>query len=146
MAVAQPIILDNPYLDVQVGTATAVDISCHLRQVTLDNDHATADIETFCNPGAEKPKRPKWTATFELLQSFGPQSGNAGLFDTLRPLAGTLVTMHLKPDNSTSTATNPQATWTCYVPYLGFLDAGIGESSPMTLDFSVLGQPVFTTT
>ena len=144
---AVPYTADNPFLSVQLGTATALDLSCHLRKVTLDNDHATADIETFCNPGAEKPRPPKWTLSIEALQSFGPDaSSNAGLWDTLRPLAGKKVTARYKPDNSTSTATNPQATFDTYVPYITFVDGGIGESTTPGIDFSVLGQPVFTTT
>lgn len=147
MAVAVPTTLDNPYVGLIVGTATAVDISCHLRHITLSADQVTADIETFCNPGAEKPTRAKWTFEIEYLQSFGPDaSTNAGFWDTLSPHAGDLVTFEVKPENTTSSATNPMATFDTYVPWLTFLDAGIGESSTPTATFSVLGDPVFTTT
>lgn len=146
MTAAIPVTLDNPFVTVQYGTATAVDISCHLRKITLDNDHATADVGTFCTPGAEKPVRPKWMFSLEALQSFGPDaSTNKGLWDSLLPYVGKKVTVVCKPDASTVTVTNPSATFDTYVPYLTFLDAGIQESTISTLDFSVLGQPAYAT-
>src|SRR5688500_16265709 len=126
MPVATPYRAINP--SVTIGTVP-IEIICHARRVALVPEDEMADVETFCNPGGEAPSTTSWVLTIEALQSFGPDGADAGLWDTLRPLAKTEQTVVVKPSSAAVGPTNPSATMTVWVPSIPFIDSGIGEAT-----------------
>lgn len=138
MAVATPYIARNPVI-----TVDTFELVCHARKVSLTAEDNMVDVDTFCNPDGEAPGSTKWTAEIDALQSFG--SGvTPGLWDILSPLAKTIQTFVIRPDAAAVGATNPEATFEAWVPTISFVDSDRGDSTVMTVTFSVIGAPVFT--
>lgn len=146
MAVAEPYVLRDPYVAIVSGTSVEADLSCHLRSVSLTPTDSEADVETACNPGGVAPGTTTWTLELEVLQSFGPDaSTNPGLFETLSAYAKSRKDFVVKPTDSTTSNTNPQAAFKAWVPSIPFYVARVGQSSPLTLTFRVEGDVAFTT-
>lgn len=140
MPVATPYIARKP--SVLIG---AVELRGHGNTVRLTNEDNMADVDTFDNPEGEAPGTTSWEFEMDLLQSFGPEAGNAGLWDTLRPLAKTKAIFTVKPNTVAVAVTNPQAVFEAWVPSIAFLDSTRGDSTRLTVSFKVIGEPVFTT-
>lgn len=143
MAVATPYRAINP--SVVIG-ASEIELICHARRVALVPTDEMADVETFCNPGGEAPSTTTWVLTIEALQSFGPETTNPGLWETLHTMAKTKQTVVVKPADTAVGPTNPSATMEVWVPSIPFLDSGIGEATTFDVEFKVIGEPVFATT
>lgn len=140
MAVATPYILRIPSV-----TVNTVELQCHLRNLGLTAEDDEADVSTACNPNGTAPGTTTWTCTVQVLQSFGPEGANPGLWDTLAPLAKTKAAFVVKPKDEAVSATNPSATFEAWVPTIPFLDSELGQSTVLDLEFKVVGEPVFAT-
>lgn len=143
MPVATPYIARQP--SVMMG-AVPVELRGHGNTVRLTAEDNMADVDTFDNPEGEAPGTTKWTFEMDLLQSYGPEGGNAGLWDTLRPVAKTVQPFVVVPTEGVVSPTNPEATFEAWVPTIPFLDSARGDSTRLTVTFSVVGEPVFATT
>lgn len=140
MPAATPYICRLP--SIKVG---ATELNVHFRTVRLTVEDAMADVDTFVNPEGEAPSSSKWTFEVDALQSFGPDSGNAGLWDQFRPWAKTKQTFIVTPSTAAVSVTNPKATFDAWVPSTNFLDSARGESTVQTITMSVIGEPAFVT-
>lgn len=132
---ATPLVLNSPKIQLSSGT---VDLKCHARQLSVLPDQEFADVSTFCNPGGEAPGQVSWTLSITALQSFAAD----GLYNTLSPLQGTTVDFDVQPDDVAAiSVTNPKISGTCYVPIVPLLDAGVGETSELDIEFKIVGSP-----
>lgn len=138
--VATPYIFRDPSL-----TVNGTELKCHIRKISLVPEDSMADVETVCNPGGEAPSTTTWVAEIEALQSFGPEGAEPGFWDTMLPLAKTKADFVLKPRDTTVGPTNPSATFEAWVPSIPFMDSAIGESTVLTLEFKLIGEPIFAT-
>ena len=120
----------------------ATEYICHMRKVRLIPTDVMADIETFCDPGGERPSSTSWMAEFDIAQSFD----TAGAWNLLRALAKTKQTFIIKPADAAVGVTNPSATVSAWVPSIPFTDSEIGKATIYTLKCKVVGQPVFALT
>lgn len=119
----------------------AVQLKCLSSKVSLIPTDNFVDVETFCNPGGEAPSTTTWVMSATIVQSFGAD----GAWNLLNPLAGTTVTIVLKPDDSAIGVGNPTATFSAYVPSIPFVDSEVGEATRYDLEFKLVGGPVYTT-
>lgn len=139
MTLADGVTLESPVI-----TINAVDYVCAARSVRLIPTDKKADISTFCNPGGERPSSTTWVLDVELLLSYG--AVGTGSWNTLNAIRKTRVTCTVKYDDGATAVGNPLATFDIYVPTIPFVDGKIGDSMPITLTATVIGEPVFTTT
>jgi hypothetical protein len=140
MAVATPYIARAP-----IVTINGVDFTCHARKITLVPEDEMSDVATFCNPGGVAPGTTHWTCTISALQSFGPESSAAGLWETLLALRKTKQVIVIKPSGTLTGAPNQMATFSAWIPSIPFIDSEIGGTTTMDIDFPVIGEPVFAT-
>lgn len=138
MAVATPYIATNPYITIN-GT---IDLVCHARTVRLTAEDNEVDVDTFCNADGVAYGTTKWVFETDALQSFGT-GGTPGIWSLLYPLRKTTATFVVKPLNAANSTSNPQATFTAWIPTVPFLDSDRGDSTVMTLTFPLVGEPVF---
>jgi len=141
---AAPFRLDNPSFvidhDLAGGSASAVQLKCAGRRIAVTPDVDFEDVETWCNPKGEAPGAATWAIELEVLNSYGA----AGLWNQLLPLAGVLVKFSLLPAGAVAvSATNPEMSGDCWVPYPTFVDAGVRKFTTYTLEFKVYGTPLF---
>lgn len=124
-------------------TIEGTEFICHMKRVALIPADEMADIETFCQPGAEKPTSTKWTAVFTIKQSFGTD----GAWNLLNAMRKQLKTFIVKPEFGVGVGvTNPTATFEAYVPTIPFIDSEIGSATEYEISCSVIGEPAFATT
>lgn len=136
---ADVFVVEKP--SILIGT---IEINCAAGSVSLVPTDKQADIETFCNPGGERPTATHWTLDVDVKLSYG--TGTTALWNQLRALAKTKVTVVIKPSEAAVSDANPSATVTVWMPSIPFINAGIGEASKVTLTMPVVGEPVFATT
>lgn len=116
----------------QIGeSGSEIELNCAGRKVTF----APGDRQTWCHRDE--------SINLEVVQSFGAE----GLWNQLNPLVDTEVPFVFLPVAGKAVGVdNPQAAGTLLVPdYIPFLDAGIREFSPFTLEFQVVGSIAYTT-
>ena len=129
--------MDDP--SILVG---AVQLKCLGSSASLLPTDNYVDVETFCNPGGEKPGSPTWEFKATIKQSFGAD----GAWNVLRALPrGSVQTVVMKPDDAAVAVGNPTATFSVYMPSIPFVDGSVGEASEYELTFKVIGEPVFAT-
>lgn len=120
----------------------ATELKCLASQVSLIPSDKFISVETFCNPGGEKPSTTTWELKVTILQSFGVD----GAWNVLRALTqGSTQTIVLKPDSAAVAVGNPSATMAVYMPSVPFVDSSVGETTSYDLMFKVIGAPVFAT-
>lgn len=133
-----PFILVKP--KILLGTAgSGVDIACAANQVTAEPEQDENVTETFCGIYTNY-KAEAWTITVTAVQSYGV----GGLWNSVRPLCGTVVPFTLLPNGAIAAGpANPSMTGTCYVKGFPFIDGAVGEASEFDLELAVQGVPVF---
>lgn len=133
-----PFILVKPKLT--VGPAgSEVEFECGANQVEAAPEVDENTTETFC--GTFTSYKPEvWTITITALTSYGAD----GLWNLLRPFAGTRQPFTLLPDISKPIGPdNPEMSGECIVKPFAFLSAAVGETSDFDLVLAVQGIPVF---
>jgi len=133
-----PFILVKPKITLGPA-ATAVEFECGANQVEAVPEVDENTVETFCGTFTSyKPE--KWTITITALTSYGVD----GLWNLLRPMAGTKQEFTLLPDISMPIGPdNPEMSGECIVKPFAFLSAAVGESSDFDLVLAVQGIPAF---
>jgi hypothetical protein len=141
MAVATPYIARDPIITI-TSTTPDLELVCHARTVRLTAEDNEVDVDTFCNPDGTAPGSTKWTFECDVLQSFG-DGATPGIWNMLYPLAKTVATFQLRPDEAAISTSNPEATFDAWVPTIPFVDSERGDSTILTMTFSVVGSPTF---
>jgi hypothetical protein len=136
---ADVFVIDKP--SIVIG---GVEINCAAGSVALVPDDKMADIETFCNPGGERPTSTKWTIDIDVKLSYG--TGTTALWQQIKAMAKTKQTVVIKPSEAAVSAANPSATVSAWVPSIPFISGAIGEATKFTLTMSCVGEPVFAET
>ena len=136
--------LDDPSFvvdfDAVVGVA-AVQLRCAGRKITTAGDQEFEDIATFCNPKGEAPGAVVDAISLEVLQSVGV----GGLWNQLKPLEGQLVNFAFLWDGTVDPADdNPEMSGQLWIPFIPLVDAGPRKFSTFTLEFKILGTPIYT--
>lgn len=109
----------------------SVEYQCKARSVSLE----PGDWINFCEQ--------EWTFAAEIELGYG--SGES--WTLLEALENTATTVVLKPENSTTTTTNPAATFSIRVPAVPFMTAAArGERMIIPLEVVTEAAPVFATT
>lgn len=138
MAVPAPHLFIKPAV-----TINSTDAICHFSQVTLVPNQEFVDIETYCNPGGEAPGKVSWRANLRVRMSYGTDSA----WTFFSALAGQSALFEIRPDSGTVANTNPEASFSAYIPALPFIpDHEIGQSATFDLECRVIGAPVVATT
>lgn len=75
--------------------------------------------------------------TLEMYQSFVASQ----VYDTLKDLLGTNVTVKVKPKEGAPSATNPERTYTCYVTALPFLEGTVFETPTINITWPFAAPP-----
>jgi hypothetical protein len=84
-----------------------VDLSCEVRELTVEDSRADHDNTTICHKAESvEPGLGRWTISAKLRQSYAPGGVNA----TLRPLVGTMVTVVVRPRKAPAAPDNEQIT------------------------------------
>ena len=108
----------------------AVEYKCKARTVTLE----PGDDINFCEQ--------EWTFNAEIELGYG--SGES--WTLLEALQDTIVTVALKPEDATATATNPSATFSIRVPAVPFMTGATrGDRQTFNLEVATEAAPVFAT-
>ena len=113
----------------QCGTATA----------SIEPIYVETDAKTFCKPNATRRTIVGCTASLDIKISYD----TTGSWNILHAMAGTVVTVVIKPADATVAATNPSITFSAQIPQvlpLGNIE--IGEVSIITLDLMSDAAPV----
>ena len=108
----------------------SVEYKCFARTVSLE----AGDYINFCEQ--------EWTFNAELELGYGA----AETWNLLDALADTVVSVVLKPEDSTAAATNPSATFSIRMPAPSFMtDSDRGERMTYSLETLTEAEPVFAT-
>ncbi|HEY3484618.1 MAG TPA: hypothetical protein VGK49_04495 [Ilumatobacteraceae bacterium] len=136
MTVPAPHLYERP--SVLIGT---VEVECMIQMVTLVPEVPWVDIETYCNPGGERPGRVSWRGVLRVRMSYG--TGSA--WELFSANGGQEVEMTIMPAEATAPSTDvPEATFDAYLGVLPFIpDHEVGASATFDLEFRVIGEPTF---
>lgn len=118
------------------------ELLCYGTAAKLVPEDVMANIETWCQPGAERPGLVSWTFSVRLKLSYA----TAGSWNLIRAMRGQLKTVVMKPASTAVAVGNPSATFSIYVPSIPFMDAEMGGVTEFDLEAKVIGDPVFATT
>jgi hypothetical protein len=136
--------LDLPSLVLNTLGTDPLKMRCALRKIDHTGDETFEDTETFCTPGGEAPGATKEALDVELLWSYG----TTGTYNNLKPLEYSLVSFAFLPTgNAAVSATNPELSGKCYIPFVPFIRAdGVKKFSYVPMTFKFSGTPVTTYT
>lgn len=134
--------LDAPSLVLNYDKTDPIHLICALRKADNTGDQTFEDVETFCAPGAEAPGTTKEALDVEVLWSYGA----TGSYNVLKPLQDTLVKFAFLINGGVAvSATNPELSGDCYVPFIPFVRAdGVKKYMYVPLSFKFNGIPVST--
>ena len=108
----------------------SVEYKCFARSVALE----AGDFINFCEQ--------EWTFTAEIELGYGA----AETWNLLNALSDTVVSVVLKPEDSTTTESNPAATFDIRMPAPSFMtDSERGERMTYDLEMLTEAEPVFST-
>lgn len=139
-----PITADVHVIEKPSITIGGVEINCAAGSVALVPTDKMADIETFCNPGGERPTATNWVIDIDAKLSYG--TGTTALWQQIKAMAKTKQTVVIKPGDAAVSASNPSATVSAWVPSIPFINGAIGEATKFTLTMPCVGEPVFAET
>ena len=108
----------------------SVDLSDHVRQVTLDygveeQDDTVMGDTTRSAAGGLKT----WGISIEFLQNFAASEVDATLFS----LVGTTTTITLQPTSAAVSATNPSFSGTALITAYGPMASSVGDQAAVTM-------------
>ena len=108
----------------------SVEYKCFARSVSLE----PSDYINFCEQ--------EWTFSAELELGYG----SAEVWNLLEANSDSVVSVVLKPEDATVSATNPSATFEIRMPSVAFMTSSSrGDRQVMTLEERTEGVPVFAT-
>ena len=132
---SEPLIITDP--SVLLGS---LELDVTANTVTVHAVYAEADATSYVKPNAKRKTLIGCNVTIPVLLSFHATTGS---FQALLALAGTIVTVVIKPTNTSASATNPSATFSAQIPtILPFAEMKIGETMRYNLELTSDAAPV----
>lgn len=120
-----------------VVTINGVDLSTHVRKVTLDESvNELDDTAMGATTESRKGGLKRWTMDVEFLQNHTGSS----VEQTIRPLLGSTTTVTVKPTSSAVSSTNPNFSGTALVSGFKALDVSVGDMSMAVARFVNAGN------
>jgi len=126
------IVLTNAYV-----TINSVDVSDHVASVTLNSSIDVIETTAFGTSGARS--RVGGLADNSITLEFHQDYASGSIEATVYPLLGTTTTVVVKPNGSTTSATNPSYTATALVSEWTPLNGAVGELATASVTWPVSG-------
>lgn len=126
------IVLTNAYV-----TINSVDVSDHVASVTLNSSIDVIETTAFGTTGARS--RIGGLADNSISLEFHQDYASTSIEATIYPLLGTTTTVVVKPNGSTTSATNPSYTSTVLVSEWTPLNGAVGELATASVTWPVSG-------
>lgn len=126
------IVLTNAYV-----TINSVDVSDHVASVTLNSSIDVVETTAFGTTGART--RIGGLADNSISLEFHQDYASSSIEATVYPLLGTTTTVVVKPNGSTTSATNPSYTSTVLVSEWTPLNGAVGELATASVTWPVSG-------
>jgi hypothetical protein len=121
---------------------TSSDLSDHIASVTINTSYDIVETTSF---GSTSKTRIAGlqdnSVSFEFHQDFASGSVESIIY----PLLGTAVTIKVKPDAGTTSATNPQYSFSALISEWTPLSASVGELSTASTTWPISGAITKTT-
>jgi hypothetical protein len=132
------IVLTNAYV-----TVNSVDVSDHVASVTLNSSIDVVETTAFSTTAART--RIGGLADNSISLEFHQDYATGEVEATVYPLLGTTTTVIVKPNGSTTSATNPAYTATVLVSEWTPLNGAVGELATASVTWPVSGAITKTT-
>lgn len=126
------IVLTNAYV-----TVNSVDVSDHVASVTLNSSIDVVETTAFGTTGART--RIGGLADNSITLEFHQDYASGSIEATVYPLLGTTTTVVVKPNGSSTSATNPSYTATALVSEWTPLNGAVGELATASVTWPVSG-------
>lgn len=132
------IVLTNAYV-----TVNSVDVSDHVASVTLNSSIDVVETTAFSSTAART--RIGGLADNSITLEFHQDYASGSIEATIYPLLGTTTSVVVKPNGSTTSATNPAYTSTVLVSEWTPLNGAVGELATASVTWPVSGAITKTT-
>jgi len=132
------IVLTNAYV-----TVNSVDVSDHVASVTLNSSIDVVETTAFSSTAART--RIGGLADNSITLEFHQDYASGSIEATVYPLLGTTTSVVVKPNGSTTSATNPAYTSTVLVSEWTPLNGAVGELATASVTWPVSGAITKTT-
>ena len=126
------IVLTNAYV-----TVNSVDLSDHIASVTLNSSIDVVETTAFGTTGART--RIGGLSDNSISLEFHQDYASSSVEATIYPLLGSTTTVVVKPNGSTTSATNPSYTATVLVSEWTPLGGSVGELASAQVSWPVSG-------
>lgn len=126
------IVLTNAYV-----TVNSVDVSDHVASVTLNSSIDVIETTAFGTSGARS--RIGGLADNSITLEFHQDYASGSIEATIYPLLGTTTSVVVKPNGSSTSATNPSYTATALVSEWTPLNGAVGELATASVTWPVSG-------
>ena len=126
------IVLTNAYV-----TVNSVDVSDHVASVTLNSSIDVVETTAFSSTAART--RIGGLADNSITLEFHQDYASGSIEATVYPLLGTTTSVVVKPNGSTTSATNPAYTSTVLVSEWTPLNGAVGELATASVTWPVSG-------
>jgi hypothetical protein len=126
------IVLTNAYV-----TINSVDVSDHVASVTLNSSIDVVETTAFSTTAART--RIGGLADNSISLEFHQDYASGSIEATVYPLLGTTTTVVVKPNGSTTSASNPSYTATALVSEWTPLNGAVGELATASVTWPVSG-------
>lgn len=126
------IVLTNAYV-----TINSVDVSDHVASVTLNSSIDVVETTAFGTTGGRT--RIGGLADNSISLEFHQDYASTSIEATVYPLLGSTTTVVVKPNGSTTSATNPSYTSTVLVSEWTPLNGAVGELATASVTWPVSG-------
>ena len=126
------IVLTNAYV-----TINSVDVSDHVASVTLNSSIDVIETTAFGTSGARS--RIGGLADNSISLEFHQDYASTSIEATIYPLLGSTTSVVVKPNGSTTSATNPSYTATVLVSEWTPLNGAVGELATASVTWPVSG-------
>lgn len=132
------IVLTNAYV-----TVNSVDVSDHVASVTLNSSIDVVETTAFSTTAART--RIGGLADNSITLEFHQDYASGSIEATIYPLLGTTTSVVVKPNGSSTSATNPAYTSTVLVSEWTPLNGAVGELATASVTWPVSGAITKTT-
>jgi hypothetical protein len=132
------IVLTNAYV-----TVNSVDVSDHVASVTLNSSIDVVETTAFSTTAART--RIGGLADNSITLEFHQDYASGSIEATIYPLLGTTTSVVVKPNGSTTSASNPAYTSTVLVSEWTPLNGAVGELATASVTWPVSGAITKTT-
>jgi len=132
------IVLTNAYV-----TVNSVDVSDHVASVTLNSSIDVVETTAFSSTAART--RIGGLADNSITLEFHQDYASGSIEATIYPLLGTTTSVVVKPNGSSTSATNPAYTSTVLVSEWTPLNGAVGELATASVTWPVSGAITKTT-